>query len=110
MRGRWVFRGVRLFVVGVAVAFLLAFVVMSLWNWLMPALFARPLITFWQAFGLLLLSKILLGGLRLGQYGGGHWRRRMRERWDRMTPEEQQKFRENMRGRCGWERRTVQET
>jgi hypothetical protein len=30
-----------------------------------------------------------------------HWRRRMRERWERMTPEEREKFREGMRGWCG---------
>jgi hypothetical protein len=31
-----------------------------------------------------------------------HWRGRMRERWERMTPEEREKFRESMRGRhCG---------
>ena len=77
------------------------FVVMSLWNWLMPALFGWHLINFWQAVGVLVLSKILFGGFR--GHPGRHlyWRRRMMERWEQMTPEEREKFRQGMRGRCG---------
>jgi hypothetical protein len=77
------------------------FVVMSLWNWLMPALFGWHLINFWQAVGVLVLSKILFGGFR--GHPGRHlyWRRRMMERWEQMTPKEREKFRQGMRGRCG---------
>ncbi len=84
--------------------FLAAFgyVVMRLWNWLMPALFGWHGITFWQAIGILVLSKILFGGFH-GRHGGrGHWRHRMSERWEQMTPEEREKLRQSMRGRfCG---------
>lgn len=77
------------------------FVVMRLWNWLIPALFGWHLITFWQAVGVLVLSKILFGGFR-GRTGRQvYGRRRMMERWERMTPEEREKFRQGMRGRCG---------
>jgi hypothetical protein len=79
----------------------ISFVVMSLWNWLMPSLFGLRLITFWQALGLLVLSKILLGGFRGRPGGGMHGRRRMMERWEQMTPEEREKFRQGMRSRCG---------
>jgi hypothetical protein len=79
----------------------LGFVVMSLWNWLTPALFGWHVITFWQAVGILILSKILLGGFRGGPGHHMRWRRRMMERWEQMTPEEREKFRESMRGRCG---------
>jgi hypothetical protein len=79
----------------------LGFVVMSLWNWLTPALFGWHVISFWQAVGILILSKILLGGFRGGPGHHMHWRRRMMERWEQMTPEEREKFRESMRGRCG---------
>src|SRR6266851_1624825 len=77
------------------------FVVMSLWNWLMPALFGWHLINFWQAAGILVLSKILFGGFRghPGRYL--YWRRRMMEPFEQMTPEEREKFRQGMRGRCG---------
>lgn len=76
------------------------FLVMSLWNWLVPAIFAGPEITFWQALGLLILSKLLLGG---GHFRGRrpHWRRRMIERWERMTPEERERFRQGWSQRCG---------
>jgi len=84
-------------------------VVMLLWNWLAPALFGLRFITFWQALGLLALCRILFGGFGLG--GGGHRnsrrrmegrirervRERMAERWEKMTPEEREKFRQGMR-------------
>ena len=77
------------------------FVVMSLWNWLMPIIFGLHPVNFWQAVGLLILSKILFGGFH-GRHGGRMpWGKRMMERWEHMTPEERAKFRQNMRGRCG---------
>jgi len=82
----------------------LGFIVMNLWNWLIPPLFGRPLITFWQAVGLLILSKILFGGL--GRRHGPphwHWRRRMMERWEQMTPEEREKFRQGLRSGNAYE-------
>jgi hypothetical protein len=88
-------------VFGVALAAILIYVVMRLWNWLTPALFGWHTIGFWQAAGLLLLCKILFGGFRGGHGHNLHWRRRMMERWEHMTPEEREKFRESMRGRCG---------
>lgn len=101
MRGRWMFRGVKFVMFAVFAAAVLSFVVMGLWNWLMPALFALHRISFWQALGLLLLSKILFGGFRRGGGGHMHWKRRMMERWAEMTPEEREKMREGMKGRCG---------
>lgn len=87
-----------------ALLFLAAFsyAVMRLWNWLVPPIFGWHLIGFWQAVGLLLLCKILFGGFR-GGHRGNHWqwRRRMFERWESMTPEEREKFRQTMRHRCG---------
>jgi len=45
-------------------------VVKLLWNWLLPPLFGFRQVTFWQAFGLLALSRILFGGWGRGGYGG----------------------------------------
>jgi hypothetical protein len=73
---------------------LFGFVVMSLWNWLMPALFGLKTIGYWQALGLFLLCKILFGGFRRSGGWGGRWRHRMRERWEKMTPEERERFRQ----------------
>lgn len=77
--------------------------VLHLWNWLMPGLFGLHTITYWQGVGLIALSWLLFGGLRgLGFHGSGrNWRARMLERWERMTPEERERFRQGMRGRCG---------
>lgn len=37
------------------------FALMLLWNWLMPVIFGLTAITFWQALGLFVLSKIIFG-------------------------------------------------
>jgi len=76
-------------------------VVMQLWNWLLPPLFGSRLVTFWQALGLLALCRILFGGFGLHGSGRSKFRRRMEERWERMTPEERERFRHGMRERCG---------
>jgi hypothetical protein len=93
-------RVLKFIAIGLLAATVFTFVVMHLWNWLMPSLFGLHLITFWQALGLLILSKILFGGFR-GRPGGFGGRRRMMERWEKMTPEEREKFREGMRSGCG---------
>lgn len=36
-----------------------AWLVLVLWNWLMPAIFGLPTIAFWQAFGITILFGIL---------------------------------------------------
>lgn len=52
-----------LFFGGIIIAIILAFIfgyfVMILWNWLMPVIFGLAKITFWQAWGLILLAHIL---------------------------------------------------
>jgi Ca2+/H+ antiporter, TMEM165/GDT1 family len=101
MRRNWFLRGLKFALFAVLFVALFGTVVMRLWNWLAPALFGGHLITFWQAVGILILSKILFGGFRGRPGWHPYWRRRMMERWDQMTPEEREKFRQGMRGRCG---------
>jgi hypothetical protein len=106
MRRNWVLRGFGFALLALLFVGVVSAIVMGLWNWLVPPLFGGRAIDFWQAVGLLILARILFGGFR-GR-GGWHWagwRHRMRERWAQMTPEERAKFREGVRGRCGWERR-----
>jgi hypothetical protein len=79
-------------VVGIAV---LGGLVMLLWNWLMPALFAGAReIGYWQALGILLLSKILFGG------GHGRWKGHGRH-WASMTPGEREQLKERFKSRWG---------
>jgi hypothetical protein len=101
MRRLWFLRGLKFALFAILFLAISTFVVMSLWNWLMPALFGWHLISYWQALGLLVLSKILFGGFRGGPHRHWQWRRRVIERWEQMTPEEREKFRNTMRGRCG---------
>jgi hypothetical protein len=102
MRMKWIFLAPLVLVVFVMFIAIGGVVVMQLWNWLLPTLFGWRPITFWQALGLLALCRILFGGF--GLRGGGHRsniRRRMAERWEKMTPEEREKYRHSFRGRCG---------
>ena len=97
-RPRWV-RFLKILPFGLAFLALVGWVVMSLWNWLMPALFGWHEIGYWQAWGILILSKILFGSFH-GR-PGGPWRHRMMERFDHMTPEEREKFRQALESRFG---------
>ena len=66
------FRELRLplkIVVAAGFTFLYGFVVMLLWNWLMPDIFSLPRIDYWHAWGVVLLSHILFKS-----WGGRHWR------------------------------------
>ncbi|OUS00402.1 hypothetical protein A9Q86_10550 [Flavobacteriales bacterium 33_180_T64] len=47
-------------------AILFGFVIMWLWNWLMPLIFGLPALSYWQAVGLFILLKLLLGGCSSG--------------------------------------------
>ncbi len=79
------------------------FIVMSLWNAILPAVLGVKAITFVQALGILVLSKILFGGFGRG----GGWGRRMefkekmREKFAGMTPEEKEQFKAEWKNRCG---------
>lgn len=88
-------------------------IVQLLWNWLLPPLFGWPQITFWQAVAMLALCRILFGGLGRHGYSRSGIRHRvadriadrvaerMSARWEGMTPEQRERFRQGMGGRCG---------
>jgi hypothetical protein len=101
MNGHRLLRILKFVLLGVLAIAVFGFLVMGLWNWLLPGLFGLPRITFLQALGLLILSKIFFGGFRGGPGHRGFSRRRMIERWEKMTPEEREKFRQGFRGHCG---------
>lgn len=80
---------------------LLGWVVMLLWNAILPKVVTGvSVLTYWQAVGLLVLSKILFGGFhgkpRPHQGGAMHWR----ERWRNMNEEERNQFKAKWRERC----------
>ncbi|MDR3142357.1 MAG: hypothetical protein LBU37_11635 [Tannerellaceae bacterium] len=75
-------------------------VIMLLWNWLMPALFGLTAISYWQAAGLFVLTRLLIGNI-----GPGHGRMMaidpVRRKWMKMTPEQREEF-INRRHRFGF--------
>ena len=99
------------FIIIIAV-FLLGFIVMLLWNAILPQVLHTEKITYWQAVGLFVLSRILFfgfGGRRGGfsdkrpdmwRGGGMHWR----QKWMAMDDEQRAKFREEWKRRCSPER------
>jgi hypothetical protein len=110
MRGFWILRIVFFVLLFVTLA---GAATMGLWNFLMPDLFHLPQINFWQGLAMLVLGKLLFGGFG-PRGGGGPWRHRWRARWQEklanMTPEEREKFKEKMKGRCGpwnWEEKPM---
>jgi hypothetical protein len=109
MRGRKIFRILKIAVMVAAAVLVFGFLVTHLWNYVMPSLFGFHLIKFRQALALVVLGRLLFGGFRPGR-GGMAWRGRMMEKWDQMTPEQREKFREGMRGRCGHFREPASES
>ncbi|HEY4653368.1 MAG TPA: hypothetical protein VIH22_02580 [Cyclobacteriaceae bacterium] len=96
---------------GLLVVALVAFITQQLWNWLIPVLFGGPLLTFWQALGLLLLSKILFGGLAKRGFRGHHgehsWKSRLHEKFSSLSPEEREALKRKMREKwCSFDRGT----
>jgi hypothetical protein len=49
-------------------------VVQYLWNWLMPSLFHLAEIDYYQAFGLMILARLLIGGFGHRRGHHGHYR------------------------------------
>ena len=87
----------------IAATLLFTLIVMTLWNNILPAVLGVKTISFMQALGILLLSKILFGGFKGGWRGGGshEWQRKMREKCEAMTPEQRDKFKAEWKNRCG---------
>jgi len=76
--------------------------VQFLWNNLMTEIFNLPVISIWQAYGLLLLSKILFSG---GGTFKNKWKNScsesMRSKLESMSPEEKERCRQQWEKRCG---------
>lgn len=101
---RMFFKGIGIAMLILAAIALFSFIVMHLWNWLLPDLFGLKVISFWQAAGILVLSKILFGGFGKGGHGHKHkhhyWKHRMRAQWENMSEEEREKFKSGFKSHC----------
>jgi hypothetical protein len=76
-RGPWIARRVvRGIVMALAFGLLFGVFVRLLWNWLMPGMFGFHEITFGQAFGMVILARLLFGAR-----GMHHMRPEFADRW-----------------------------
>jgi len=100
MKARGVFYFGKFIVMGVAFLAVFTYVVMLLWNWLVPELFSGPILTYWQTLGILVLSKILLSGIGHGHKDRRPWRSKDHN-WSHRHPgsEWRKKFEEKMNGK-----------
>jgi hypothetical protein len=98
---KWIFRTLGIAALVVLGFLVFGYITMYLWNWIMPYLFHLPTIDFYMAIGLVVLSKILFGGMRM-RGGGGHWgyRKYWKAKWDNMTPDEREKFKSEFAEKC----------
>jgi len=100
-KGMWVGKILLGIVLFVAFIYVLIGGTQYLWNWLVPALFAGPVITFWQTAGLLLLSKIILWPIGRSRCAGSHqngpWKYYWKEKWHNMSPDEREKLKQKMK-------------
>jgi len=115
MKKKWIFLAPLAILALIGFIALGGVIVQQLWNRVLPPLFGWHEITFWQALGILVLCRILFGGWS----GGGSHRSKMRSRmsermtdhfvdrfaarWESMTLEERERFRQGVRARCGFD-------
>ena len=105
MKKFWIKKGLMILVFVIIAVFVFGLVVMSLWNAILPAVLGVKAISFMQALGILLLSKILFGGFGCSRHRGG-WRNKgkwmeMKDKFAGMTPEEREKFKAEWKDKCG---------
>lgn len=71
----------------------------------MPAIFSLGVISFWQAAGLLVLSKILFTGIGHGSRWHEdrrkkYWQSRFHDKWHNISEERKQEFMQRMKERA----------
>src|ERR1700674_2288779 len=101
-RNFWAKRILLIIVIAPLAIFVFGYIVMWLWNNALAPVLHISTITFWQGLGILVLSKILFSG-PMGKSGPrrSYWKRRMMRKWQNMTPEEREKFKQDWKNRCG---------
>ena len=81
-------------------------IVMWLWNALLPDILGVSTVTYWQAMGILALSKILFGNFGSGgksKSNNGGSKSKFRQKWMNMDEEERAEFKQKWKERCGKE-------
>jgi Ca2+/H+ antiporter, TMEM165/GDT1 family len=91
-----------LLIVGI---FVVSGVVMLLWNWIIPGISTLSPLTYWQAMGIFILSRILFGGFRFHSHRGGYrhvhrFHTKIKDRFMDMNEDEKQQFKNQWKKRC----------
>ena len=88
-------------VLGVAAVFLFTYLVMLLWNALVPELFNGPVLSYWQTMGVFILAKILFSGMGSSGHKGERSShvRKYRSHEDFPRSKWRQKFEAKMNGK-----------
>ena len=89
---------------GIAALVLFPYIIMLLWNAILPTIFHAATINFWQALGILILSRILFGNFRRPmshRFGSWHGHGQWHRRWMNLNEEERAKMKEEWQKRCG---------
>lgn len=81
---------------------LAGFIVMKLWNALLPDILGVKEVTMWQSIGILVLSRILFGGWgKFGRHHSGPKSAMWRRKWHAMSDEEKEAFKTKWKEKCG---------
>ena len=82
--------------------FVVGSAIQLLWNWILVDAAGMNPISIWQAIGLLVLARILFGGMFWG--GRRQWgkskRAEWKKKWRDMSPEDKEAFKQKWRERC----------
>ena len=81
---------------------LVTLIVKMLWNCILPDVLGVKTINYWQAMGILVLSKIFFGGVnaRLGKRINNLKNKPIEKQTEGMTLEEKEKFKEIFKQKC----------
>ena len=91
------------FLIAVAAFLIVAgWIVMVLWNLILPDVVGVRQISWWQALGILVLSRLLFGSWgRFGRRHLDHRKTMWRNKWKEMNDEERAAFKARWREKCG---------
>ena len=84
-------------------ATVLGTVIMLLWNSILPNILGTRPIKLWEAIGLLVMFRLLVGGFKRGGMGRRMHERKKewRDKWMHMSDEEKAEFKTRWKERCG---------
>jgi hypothetical protein len=98
-----ILKGIGFAVVMGGLFLLLVYAFMLLWNITIPDVFGLKSLTYGEAFRLLILARILIGGFGFrwtNNHRGRFWRERMKMKMEHMTEEEKSEFKRRLWQKC----------